>query len=85
MGSLKMIPGVLALIPVSEEARRGIPYTPYPGSVVIKCECGEDCWIGPEQQKKAKEGFPYKCVICIIKAIPPGEAANLNIIKLSDK
>ncbi len=76
--------GIIAIVPVSEKARRGIPYKPYPDSIVIKCPgCQEDCWIGPESRKKAKKGFPIRCMVCIVTEAEPGTVFRTHT--LSDK
>jgi hypothetical protein len=78
------MPHVLACMPVSLKARRGMPYAPHRGSVVLPCQlCKEPCYVGPSQQKKAAEGSPIVCVPCCVLKL--GFRPEDRVIALGDK
>lgn len=48
-------PVFIAVIPVSAEARRNLPYTPHEQAIQQPCDgCQELCWVGPNCQKAAE-------------------------------
>jgi len=64
-----MASNVIAIVPVSEKDRLGIPYVPQPYMVEYLCEvCGRKGWIGPKQLeiKEADPNTPVLCMICVI-------------------
>ena len=58
-------PVIVACIPVSIEARRGIPFLPHNGSSIATCaHCGERVWVGSDQQEKVNRGATVLCGFC---------------------
>lgn len=77
-------------MPVSHtSALKEYGWVPYKNSVVVDCaDCGNPCYIGPEQNAKRKsDGMAVWCAICIAKlANAHGATADdINFITLSDK
>jgi len=77
---------VIACVPVSEKARRGIPYFKDPASkgyTVARCnECNEDVWLGPKSKVMCDaHGLTILCVECSIvhhQKESPGKPLNLK-------
>ncbi len=63
----------------------GKPYTPYKGSITVKCPlCDEDMWLPPAcREKHEKEDIPAFCMMCILKH--KGPAAFDSMQSLTDK
>jgi hypothetical protein len=57
------------MVPVNEEDRHGIPYTPQPYMAEHPCEaCGRKGWIGPRQlgMKASDPTIPVLCMVCVM-------------------
>jgi len=60
---------IIAMVPVNEADRHGIPYTPQPYMVEHPCEaCGNKGWIGPRQlgMKASDPTIPVLCMNCVL-------------------
>jgi len=76
---------IIGCIPVNEEDRKGIPYTPPEGATIVECqECGMEIWLGPESKWKATvEKIPIWCIMCCA-AEDPSALERVQMVRDAD-
>lgn len=65
-----MASNVIAMVPVNEADRHGVPYIPQPYMTEHPCEgCNHMGWIGPRQlgMKASDSSIPVLCMNCVMK------------------
>lgn len=76
---------IIAMVPVSEEDRRGQPYTPASYMQEYACElCGHKGWIGPRQLEVKSENpdTPVLCALCVVEHVSiSGEKPELRSLR----